>query len=136
MCVLKSFLLIWNSKTHKVCCYEFFSFFMQVLFVDIVGWILLCVFSLYSCKFCWWVNLLGWRWAAILSYLCYLVCVCANNSWKHKVAHNILVYAWSSKLWLNTLNWVLWILHDDVAYHDPTLLLQYYGGFGTNYIYF
>ncbi len=23
-----------------------------------------------------------------------------------------------------------------MAYHDPTLLLQYYGGFGTNYIYF
>ncbi len=52
------------------------------------------------------------------------------------VAHNILLHAWSSKLWLNTLNWVLWILHDDVAYHDPTLLLQYYGGFGTNYIFF
>jgi len=113
---------------------------MQVLFVDIVGWILLCVLGLYSCKFCWWVNLLGCRWSAILGDLCYLGCVCVCV-WTivrsiDKVAHNILLHAWFSKLWLNTLNWVLWILHDDVAYHDPTLLLQYYGGFGTNYIYF
>jgi hypothetical protein len=67
-------------------------------------------------------------------YVIWCVCVRTIVGSIDKVAHNILLHAWLSKLWLNTLNWVLWILHDDVAYHDPTLLLQYYCGFGTNYI--
>jgi hypothetical protein len=47
LCVLKSFLVIWNFKTYKFVVVGFFHFNL-ILFVHIVVWILLCVLVLDS----------------------------------------------------------------------------------------
>jgi hypothetical protein len=52
---------------------------MQILFMHIIVWILLCVLSLDSYGFYKWVNILFKGDVPFMVILCYLVYVCVDN---------------------------------------------------------